>query len=945
MKVGFTLFYAFVSSQLKVTWFLIVLLILKSFSSAYGQTGCTPISTLTCDQVQVSLPVNLTFASSVAGSINDKNGAGTGFTMVDAYTGTRLSADGTPSNTSVPGYEASKLTLSSGRLQIVTNKGIAYLTNNNQINTLGVKVDSRNQLRIETTLINPYYGTAGQQGGLWFGLSDKTFLKLVVTANKVELRREINNVSSTVSGTSNPDQRITAAISGLNLKTVHLRLVVDPASNTAEGFYSTDGTTYLNAGAAYPTKTVSISGMGLTASTAYAGIFATHRNSTTPVTYTFENFEVYQPSTGGNTAPAFSPASYNYSIADNVALGTVVGKPSATDANGDALTYSIINGNTNGAFIINATTGEIKVAKYLSYHAQDRYALTVRVKDPGGLSDDASVVINVTPGTTVSTFTTIGWSTVASQPFPVYESQGEVVNGKLYTFGGFDNDKIFQLGQYTPTDRAYVYNPATNTWTSIASMPPMNGTGRGGVTHAGFTTDGNDIYFSGGYTSNSTGTGQIFGTKEVWKYIVSENRYVRLPDLPKALASGTLDYIDGDLHHVGGFPGHPNTTTAVGDHYVLDLDNLTAGWKTLAPVPNPRNHPGSTVYEGKLYFIGGQHGNDHTSVPQNDVHVYDPATNIWTQLADLPSPSGTTGRAHISSAVFVLGNRIFVIGGETSHTVFTSMVSAFTPATNTWQNLTNFPKAVAGGVAGNLSDNIYYTGGWNSKTTYKGVPGSTTTQQVASFTLINADTEQPIQTLTNGSTLNLATLPSRNLNIRANTNPSTVGSVVFNLSGAQSKTVTESLAPYALFGDDTRGDYFAWTPSVGSYTLKGTPYTASKGTGTAGTSLTVGFTVVDQAATTSISSQDQTISQAKVYPNPNNGNEVYMEVQNLRQQEQVTLWLMDISGRILEVKRLVTDDKGKASTKLSTSRQLPTGLYIIQIQLPSGQIQRRLVVN
>jgi hypothetical protein len=49
-------------------------------------------------------------------------------------------------------------------------------------------------------------------------------------------------------------------------------------------------------------------------------------------------------------------------------------------------------------------------------------------------------------------------------------------------------------------------------------------------------------------------------------------------------------------------------------------------------------------------------------------------------------------------------------------------------------------------------------------------------QAVVSFTLINADTDQPIATfdpLISGVTLNLATLPTRNLNIRANTSPST----------------------------------------------------------------------------------------------------------------------------------------------------------------------------
>lgn len=943
MKLRFTLYRPIFLFPLNVSLFLVVLVIIKSFDRAYGQGGCNPISTLTCDRVQVSLPVNLDFSSSVAGTITDKNGAGTGFTMVDAYSGTRLTQDGTTGNTSVPGYESSKLTLSNGRLQIVTNKGIAFLTNNNQINALGVKIDSRGKLQIETTLINPYNGNSGQQGGLWFGLNDKTFLKLVVTANKVELRREVNDVSSTVTGTTNPDQRITGIITDLNTKTVRLRLVVDPAANTAEGFYSIDGITYQNAGALYTTKSLSISGMGLTTSTAYTGIYATYRNATTPVTYTFEDFSVHQPS-AGNTAPVFSPDSYNYSLQDNVALGTVVGEPDATDVNGDVLSYSFISGNTNGAFAMNASTGKITVAKSLNYHTQDSYSLTVRVTDAGGLYDQASVVINVTLGTTVTAFSTIGWGTVASQPFPVYEAQGEVVNGKLYSFSGFDHDKYVQSGYWTPTARAYVYNPVTNTWASIASMPAMNGTNRGGVTHAGFTTDGTDIYFAGGYTSNSTGTGQIMGTKEAWKYIVAENRYVRLPDLPRNVMSGQLEYLKGKLHYVGGF-GNSSLTIDIGDHYVLDLDNLATGWKTSAPLPNPRNHPGATVYNGKIYFIGGQHGNDHAAVTQKDVHVYDPDTNSWTKLADLPTPSGTTGRAHISSAVFVLGNRFLVIGGVTSHGVFTNLVSAYSPATNAWQNLTAFPKAIGGGVAGNIGGNIYYTGGWLSKTTYKGVPGATTVQQVASFTLINADTEQPIQTLSNGSTLNLATLPSRNLNIRANTSPSTVGSVVFELSGTLNKTVTESQLPYALFGDNTSSDYYAWTPSVGSYTLKATPYTASRGTGTAGTSLTVNFNVVDQAAITSNPSQSQSISQVSVYPNPSTRENVYIEAKNLDRQKQLTVWLMDMSGRILEIKQMTTDERGNASTILSTSKKLQTGIYILQIQIPSGHIQRRLMVK
>ncbi|GAA3964913.1 InlB B-repeat-containing protein [Hymenobacter antarcticus] len=120
-------------------------------------------------------------------------------------------------------------------------------------------------------------------------------------------------------------------------------------------------------------------------------------------------------------------------------------------------------------------------------------------------------------------------------------------------------------------------------------------------------------------------------------------------------------------------------------------------------------------------------------------------------------------------------------------------------------------------------------------------------QQVTGYTLVNADTDLDIQALATGATLNLATLPTRNLNIRATTSPATVGSVVFALSGAATRAHTESVAPYALFSDYL-SDYFAWTPPVGSYTLTARPYTAAGGGGTAGTALTISFSVSDVAA-------------------------------------------------------------------------------------------------
>jgi hypothetical protein len=115
---------------------------------------------------------------------------------------------------------------------------------------------------------------------------------------------------------------------------------------------------------------------------------------------------------------------------------------------------------------------------------------------------------------------------------------------------------------------------------------------------------------------------------------------------------------------------------------------------------------------------------------------------------------------------------------------------------------------------------------------------------IDSFTLMNADLDTPIlDPLPDGAVLNLAALPTRNLNLRVNTAPSVVGSVRFDYDGNPDYRI-ESAAPYTI-GGDSSGDYLAWTPSVGAHTLTAIPYSGSGGTGTPGTSKTLGFSVVD----------------------------------------------------------------------------------------------------
>jgi CubicO group peptidase (beta-lactamase class C family) len=113
--------------------------------------------------------------------------------------------------------------------------------------------------------------------------------------------------------------------------------------------------------------------------------------------------------------------------------------------------------------------------------------------------------------------------------------------------------------------------------------------------------------------------------------------------------------------------------------------------------------------------------------------------------------------------------------------------------------------------------------------------------RVTGLTLIDADTDQPIGPLTDGLALDLSTLPTRRLNVRAETVPAAVGSVRLGLD-AKANYRTEGAAPYALAGDDG-GDYRAGTPAAGTHTLTATAYTGPNATGAASLPLVVRFTV------------------------------------------------------------------------------------------------------
>lgn len=142
------------------------------------------------------------------------------------------------------------------------------------------------------------------------------------------------------------------------------------------------------------------------------------------------------------------------------------------------------------------------------------------------------------------------WTTAAPLPVPRNHLGGAAAGGKVYAVAG-------QTGQDAAgTYRAQVhaYDPATDTWSAVASMPR----GQSHNNASTFTLDGRVLVIGGEVSYGSS-------TREVHAYDPATDRWSRLTDLPLARNAGVAGAWGGQLFHVTGntsrttYEGTPHT--------------------------------------------------------------------------------------------------------------------------------------------------------------------------------------------------------------------------------------------------------------------------------------------------------------------------------------------------------------------------------------------------
>ena len=195
--------------------------------------------------------------------------------------------------------------------------------------------------------------------------------------------------------------------------------------------------------------------------------------------------------------------------------------------------------------------------------------------------------------------------------------------------------------------------------------------------------------------------------------LAAEENWTQKADMPTARSGFATCIVNGKIYAIGG------EIDRFGDLAVSTVemyDPKTDTWTQKVDMPTSRR-TSTCVVNGKIYAIGGAKihkrrigpgvGRDIIELPT--VEMYDPATDTWTQKADMLTPRSTS--------TCVVDGKIYAIGGTAFNNVKKKKpwrldtVEVYDPATDTWAKAKKMNHVRSGAAISVVDRKIYVMGG------------------------------------------------------------------------------------------------------------------------------------------------------------------------------------------------------------------------------------------
>ncbi len=257
------------------------------------------------------------------------------------------------------------------------------------------------------------------------------------------------------------------------------------------------------------------------------------------------------------------------------------------------------------------------------------------------------------------------------------------LDGKVYVIGGYPASRI-------TVATVQFYDPVTDEWELTTPLPvPLN--------HLMPAAANGKLYVIGGQSDAGGGPGNFVNT--VYEYDPATRQWRTRTPMPTARGGGAAAVLDGKIYVAGSRPPRG------ADFAVYDpaLDR----WTTLPDVPTQRNHLGVAAANGKVYVIGGRFAAGFNSEVTAIMEAYDPKTNSWSRAADLPEPRGGLNALESMGCIHTFGGE-----GTNQHPngVF-PFHEVYDPISNVWIRLENMPVPIHGVTGAAFVNGLIYLPG------------------------------------------------------------------------------------------------------------------------------------------------------------------------------------------------------------------------------------------
>lgn len=293
--------------------------------------------------------------------------------------------------------------------------------------------------------------------------------------------------------------------------------------------------------------------------------------------------------------------------------------------------------------------------------------------DPGCSNGSAFTETSITRA--LSGYGSSSWQSIAAYPDAIMDNATATddATGKVYSVAGYDG--------WGWRIESYVYDPNADTWTRIADPPALPFS----ATAAFF--DGRLYVAFGWVDAIDYQCPPCGGTTNLYAYDPATDTWSVGASAPQAEGGGVAAVVLGnEIYFIGGC----TNASSCGDTAVQVYDPAANSWSLAAPYPHPVDWASCGAVDGKLYCAGGIAG----ATAYADGYVYDPTTNAWAPIADLPVGAGGLWGSIYSGTPGGLA----VSGGVTNDsTTITNQGYLYTPSDNSWSALPNALNAVYDG--------------------------------------------------------------------------------------------------------------------------------------------------------------------------------------------------------------------------------------------------------